>query len=352
MQSNTKKDVIYLSSFDPITDCDIDFISHTGSYLPFSILSLEIDLFSFKSEQTTLKMREEMVRLVAPNISIHSLNQKVKSVNDLHLFFPNKHIVMPYFFFKKVFDMDSLNDSDITLLTSGMDRISASIHDGSAVSDSCIKQWEGESAEKKTQNGSELCSPIEVLEYIANNKLYFADTLFQMEGTHRYEHSVQVAKTAYQIAQNNGLDPILCYQMGLFHDAAKHISDEESLAIIQQEYPQFSSFPSYSYHQFIGAYFAKNRFHIPSSLIDPIQYHCTGRKHMTMMDQCLFVADKVEPTRRYETKELRDTANKNLREGFIAVLNSLVEHYNKCNINYLDNQLSIDMYTHYLGKEK
>lgn len=44
MQSNTKKDVIYLSSFDPITDCDIDFISHTGSYLPFSILSLEIDL--------------------------------------------------------------------------------------------------------------------------------------------------------------------------------------------------------------------------------------------------------------------------------------------------------------------
>ena len=70
---------------------------------------------------------------------------------------------------------------------------------------------------------------------------------------------------------------------------------------------------------------------------------------MTQMEKCLFIADKVEPTRFYKTKEMREIALKNLDEGFLSVLENLVQHYKEKHVNFLDNPLSIDMYTSYLN---
>ena len=341
------EDIVYIASFDPVTNEDVRVVRNIQSYLSFEVSSITIALIKDSFSHEEVYHRQAMVKRAFPDLNVFTIDREIHNFSILKEIFPEKKIVVSYHYLRSLSFGFLTGDDSFTLLLSGMEML-----DYHKESNRCLVSqipYEGHMQESNLQSGIYLDAPLEVLNYIASNKLYFCSRLAYMEGTHRYNHSVSVANTAFQIGKNAGLNPLLCFQMGLFHDATKKFSLKQSLEIMQKAFPEYLPCPEYALHQFTGAYFAKNVFHLPTSVISPIMFHCTGRGEMTQMEKCLFIADKVEPTRFYKTKEMREIALKNLDEGFLSVLENLVQHYKEKHVNFLDNPLSIDMYTSYLN---
>ena len=204
---------------------------------------------------------------------------------------------------------------------------------------------------EKTRNGSKLDLSREDMDEIADHKLYFCSLLAKMEKEHRYLHSVSVAKTAYDIALANGLDGRRAYLGGLLHDCAKDYPDEELLALIHEEMSEYEPIPSFALHQFAGKIFAKKKFGCEDEeILNAICFHCTGKKEMSDYEKIIYAADKVEPTRPFETKIGREACLKDLESGFVTTLKQQIRYFKERNISYSEYRLSKEMYQYYLGE--
>ena len=75
-------------------------------------------------------------------------------------------------------------------------------------------------------------------------------------------------------------------------------------------------------HGPVGAQIARMRYHVSDThILNAIRYHTTGRAGMNALELAIFVADAIEPTRKYPGLELvREQAQEDLR---LAALTSL-----------------------------
>lgn len=194
--------------------------------------------------------------------------------------------------------------------------------------------------------------PSNVLKYIENNNLYFMKRLHSYLGEKRLNHSMSVAHVAYAIAKANKIpDPGRAYIAGALHDIGKELDDNEAKEIMEKEFPQYAAYPKFAYHQFTGSYLARKEFGIDDrTIIDAIKYHCTGKAHMSSLAKIIFAADKIEPTRGYDSSSLISDCLDNYYVGFLHVI--------KENAKFLDSkggsattELSKECYNEYLNKE-
>ena len=193
-----------------------------------------------------------------------------------------------------------------------------------------------------------------VLNYILDHELYFVKKVKSMYSPERYLHALSVARTAIDIARSNNLlfDSLLSYFFlaGYLHDIGKATPKEEQKQIMALYFPEYVDMPPFSYHQFVGAYIAKEEFGINDEFIlNAIKYHATGRRHMTNLEKIIYAADKIEPTRGYDSSALIEVMKQDYEKGFIEVL--------KHNKDYLlgggkdiHNPLSDECFDYYLGK--
>lgn len=195
--------------------------------------------------------------------------------------------------------------------------------------------------------------PSSVLTYIEDHHLYFIKTLEEYLIGHREAHSLSVAHLAWAIAKKNSIiNPDNAYVAGLLHDLGKHLSPEESHAIMAESYPQYLPYPEWCHHQFTGAYLAKKAFGITDEgILDAILYHCTGKAHMPPLTKIVYSADKIDPSRGYDSTKMIAKCLANYYVGFLYVL--------KENRKFLKEQgelettpLSEECYKLYLGDNK
>lgn len=190
--------------------------------------------------------------------------------------------------------------------------------------------------------------PLEVLDYIEKHSLYWISRIKSMLTERRFKHSLEVAHLAQKIAFMNGLDPDKAYIAGLLHDIGKDVFDEEKQLIMDSHFSDFADLPKFSYHQFIGAYIATQDFEIKDKLVlNAIKYHATGRAKMTWLDKIVYAADKIEPTRGYDSSELISAMMKNYQLGFVTVLKANKEFLFDSN-KYTENRLTYNCFKEYL----
>ena len=114
-------------------------------------------------------------------------------------------------------------------------------------------------------------------------------------------------------------------------------------------YPGFLDIGAYAYHQFLGAMVARDKFGVADpEILDAIKYHTTGRKKMGWLEKLVFVSDKIEPTRPYDSSDLIKAMYEDFEKGFITVL--------KANRDFLiskdkmvDNRFTADCFAYYLN---
>ena len=188
----------------------------------------------------------------------------------------------------------------------------------------------------------------EVLNYIEQNNLYFVGKVRSYIKESRFNHSLEVAHLAYRLAKLQGLDYQKAYIAGILHDIAKGIDKDESLALMKQFYPDFLDIGAYAYHQFLGEMLAKRDFEVvDEEILNAIKYHTTGRKDMCWLEKLIYAADKIEPTRQFDSSDLIKAMEESLNEGFVTVLKANYEYLSK-NKKSIDNRLSDECFKAYL----
>lgn len=131
----------------------------------------------------------------------------------------------------------------------------------------------------------------------------------------RLLHTINVAILAARYASIYGADVDKALIAGLMHDCAKElpIKEQEKMSI-ELCCDLFKD--EKLYHSPAGAVFAKKFGIKDQEILDAITYHTTGRGGMTMLDKCVFLADKLEPARTYtDLSEMRRVALVNMDDA-------------------------------------
>ena len=155
----------------------------------------------------------------------------------------------------------------------------------------------------------------------------------------RYEHSLGVAESAFELAERFGLDKEKAYLCGLIHDCAKCFSNEDLRATICdcKDLCDGELINPKTYHAPAGAILAKQEFCIcDEEVLSAIRWHTLGKIEMSDFEKIIFIADKIE--KRTRPLEHREHIEKALEKGLD---NALLECYSATIKSLVDRNLNI-----------
>lgn len=161
------------------------------------------------------------------------------------------------------------------------------------------------------------------------------DRLFAALSPERFTHTLGVACTARELALCHGLNAQKAEIAGLLHDCAKciPISDMRRLALEHRLLADESLLESSNLlHAPVGAYLARVNYGINDpEIIQAIVYHTTGTPGMSRLDMAVYLADKIEPTRKdYPTlSAVRALARQSLEKALRLSLEGTIRHVKK-----------------------
>jgi len=162
-----------------------------------------------------------------------------------------------------------------------------------------------------------------VKQYIIDNNIYLENQLKKYLSNKRMKHVKSVKNLALKIYKSNkeGLDRNKIITATLLHDIAREYSLMKLKNIIKKYYPDKINEKGYILHQYVGEYIAKKKFFIEDEeILEAIKYHTTGNDTMCKLAKLVYVSDKLDPLRDYDTTPLINECIKDLDNGFIEVL--------------------------------
>lgn len=122
----------------------------------------------------------------------------------------------------------------------------------------------------------------------------------------RYIHSLEVAKSARELAVKYGYDPNKAYLAGLSHDVLKELTKEEFSDFFRKENISLSPVEKNApklWHSIAGAKYLEKNYGLCDEIISAVRYHTTGKENMTPGEKILFVADFISLDRSYNGVE-------------------------------------------------
>lgn len=165
----------------------------------------------------------------------------------------------------------------------------------------------------------------QVLKYITQNGLYLEGIVSIKMKEKRWKHTCSVAKLASEIAKANGLNEKQAYIAGMFHDVAKEMDYDQALTLMQNHFPQYVNKPVAIWHQWLSSYITEHEYLVDDPIIlKAIEDHTTASIDISPIGKCVYVADKLDPLRGYDSSTQIAISKKDIHEGF---KNALVDFY-------------------------
>lgn len=149
---------------------------------------------------------------------------------------------------------------------------------------------------------------------------------------YRFTHSVGVAKKAVELAKIYGVDEEIAKKIGIAHDIAKEMTDEEMLEYVKTnniEIDEIETVKPSLLHGKIGADIADKKYGFTEDMVNAIKWHTTGRKNMSMLEKIIYVADKTEENRkgtRFNLEKSRELSTQNIDEALIFLMNEFITY--------------------------
>lgn len=133
----------------------------------------------------------------------------------------------------------------------------------------------------------------------------------------RYWHSVSVALTAVSLGDIYGANLDDCMVAGLLHDYCKCIPVDKMLEMCKEyglELSEEDKNADGCIHGFLAAKVCKKKFDVNDAVYNAIYYHTCGRPNMTILEKVIYIADFIEPLRRFRDKinDIRTLAFKDI----------------------------------------
>lgn len=171
-----------------------------------------------------------------------------------------------------------------------------------------------------------------VWKYIVHKGLYL-DTIIQSKmTTKRYLHTISMANLARDIAKENGVDQTKAYVAGMLHDIAKEMDESNATKIMQEHYAAYLDKPYPVWHQWLSEYIAKTEYLVEDiEILQAIRHHTTASIQMSTLDMCIYVADKYDPNRAYDSSKEIALCKEDILEGFKQCLKDFYDFSKKEN---------------------
>ncbi|MBQ9327467.1 MAG: bis(5'-nucleosyl)-tetraphosphatase (symmetrical) YqeK [Solobacterium sp.] len=142
----------------------------------------------------------------------------------------------------------------------------------------------------------------------------------------RFRHSQSVAEVCALLARAHHMDESLAWKAGILHDVTKKWSAEEGRALLEVYEPDAVAFAEPVYHSFTCPIVLRTQCGIVNhKLLHAIETHTLGDGNGDL-DRILYIADKIEPTRGYDTTREMNLALKDLKAAFKLVYEEASEY--------------------------
>ena len=147
----------------------------------------------------------------------------------------------------------------------------------------------------------------------------------------RFEHTMNVARTASKLAIKYGCDEKKAYLAGLLHDCAKKYDTQflmgNSGMLFDVEPDEFEVSCPEVFHATVGAEIARKNFGIDDEeILNAIRYHTVANENMTTLDKILYIADLIEPSRDFQgIAKLRALSEKGIDICMLGALRVSIE---------------------------
>lgn len=145
----------------------------------------------------------------------------------------------------------------------------------------------------------------------------------------RYNHSVGVMERAKELAIKFGADKETCAKIGIAHDVAKEIPEEEKIKYCIKnniEIDETEKLNTSLLHAKIGKDIAIKQFNFNESMGQAIANHTTGNKNMDLYSKILFIADRTSKDRNFEDLEyLKSLEDIGIDEAVLYILDKKIE---------------------------
>lgn len=145
----------------------------------------------------------------------------------------------------------------------------------------------------------------------------------------RFQHILNVAEAAKQLAKKYGADEESAYLAGLLHDLAKPY-DAATMLKKAEAYrltidPIYRSDPQLL-HGLVGARVAQEQYGIEDQdILNAIANHTTGRAGMSRLEKIIYLADYIEMSRDFPGVDtLRKAAFKDLDEAVLLAFEQTI----------------------------
>lgn len=142
----------------------------------------------------------------------------------------------------------------------------------------------------------------------------------------RYIHVIGVMATATELAKRFGVPESKAQVAAILHDVAK-FSDREwmkSIIIKENMDPLLLEYHAELWHAPVGAYLASYEFGVKDEdVLNAIRYHTTGRAGMSDLEKIIYIADLIEPNRKFTgVDELRQLKE----QGLDVMMEASIKH--------------------------
>jgi len=194
--------------------------------------------------------------------------------------------------------------------------------------------------------------PENVFNFVITNKLYdnnytlnglkeetikkiltYEKMLRKLLTPHRLIHSINTMREAVRLARICKADIDKSAIAGILHDCAKYnnaeklygklTTEEEPEEIINSD----NSIPEKILHAYWGELVAKKVYGIEEKeILDAIYYHTTSRKNPSLLEKIIFIADKIEPGRKFpRIDKIRKITYENIDNGYYECLKDIIK---------------------------
>lgn len=171
----------------------------------------------------------------------------------------------------------------------------------------------------------------------------------------RFNHSLNVADSAKELALRYGANADKAYTAGLLHDVMKNASPEEQLGVLSEagiELMPVERENKKLWHAIAGAAYVKFVMGIDDrDIIRAVRYHTTGRAGMSLLERVVYLADYISADRKYNgVEDMRRLCQADSDEAILYALTfGIPDLVSKGRVIHPD---SIDLYNEVIIKKQ
>jgi predicted HD superfamily hydrolase involved in NAD metabolism len=147
----------------------------------------------------------------------------------------------------------------------------------------------------------------------------------------RFKHSVNVMDEAIKLASIFGEDTKKAATAGLLHDCARDIKGDELFETCHNfnvRVDEVTRIQPELLHGPLGAHIARTEYKVSDdSVLKAIHWHTTGHAGMSVLDKIVFLADYIEPGRRFPgIEDVRRAAANDLDAAMMLALDRTIKY--------------------------